>query len=44
MVTKIELVGVETESEMSGLVKVVAFVAGATKIKYKAIKQLIMSI
>ena len=44
MVVRIKLVKVKTKSEISGSVKVVTSIAGATKIKYKAIEQLIMSI
>jgi len=38
MVIKIKLVGVETELEMSGLVKVVISVTGTTKVKCKAVE------
>ena len=36
--------GVETKSEMSGLVEVVVFIVGATKIGHKVIKEFIVFI
>jgi len=44
VVAEIELVGVETESEMSGLVKVVVSVIGAIEIRHEVIEELVVFI